>query len=218
MISVYADGGDMAIVGSSMEGDLLLGGYGVKELLRNTITGEVGIRDTGARLVRNTIRLGPLRGSGVTVRGDSEVSLDRNDIMTRGRGIFLDGDGVRGMVTDNVVSESEAGLYLDEGAVATAEGEHVRGQRHRDPVPFSGHIITPKQHRRGQRRRHPRSAGSTEIMGNAVTNNRNMGIGVLDDASPVLVDNELCGNGTDLVVAETANVDQRGNAICPATD
>ena len=62
------------------------------------------------------------------------------------------------------------------------------------------------------------SAGSTEVTGNRVNGNRNEGIGVLDDASPVVADNELCGNGTDLFVAETANADSSSNVICPASE
>ena len=43
-------------------------------------------------------------------------------------------------------------------------------------------------------------------------------IGVLEDASPVVASNQLCGNGTDLFVAETANPDSSGNVICPVAE
>ena len=218
VIALVADGGYVAIVDSSIEGDLFLGGHGTKELLRNTIAGEVGIRDTDARLVANTIRIGPQQGSGVTVQGDSEVIIERSDIQVYGRGIFLDGNGVRGTVTNNVVIGGEAGLYLGEGAVATAErntfADNDMGIRSRSAgkswlrdniVEDNGAGILV-------------SAGSTEVKGNLVTGSRNMGIGVLDDASPVVADNELCGNGTDLFVAETANADSSGNEICPVTE
>lgn len=214
VISVLADGGDVSIVGSSIEGDLFLGGPGSVVLRDNTIAAEIGIRDADAVLEANTIRAGPLGGPGVTARGDSAVTLDRNDIRVLGRGIFLDGDGVRGTVTNNVVTGSEAGLYLEEGAVATAERNTfvdndmgIRSQSAstsvlRDNIVEdngAGIVV---------------SAGSTEVRGNLVTGNRNMGIGVLDDASPVVADNELCGNGTDLFVAETAVADSSGNVIC----
>lgn len=217
-IAVHADGGEIRIVDSSMQGDLALGGSGRVVLRHNAIAGEIGIRDADAVVEDNTIRAGPMLGSGVTVRGTSVVTIDDNDIQVPGRGIFLDGDDVQVTVTENDVTESEAGLYLQDGAVATAERNT-----------FVGNDIGIRSRSAGTSRLRNNtverngvgiilSAGSTEVRDNRVIGNRNQGIGVLGDASPVVADNELCGNGTDLFVAETANPDSSGNEICTAVD
>jgi parallel beta-helix repeat protein len=217
-MAVLADAGDITIVNSSLQGDLALGGPGGIVLRHNDVAGEIGIRDADAVLEDNTIRAGPLRGSGVTVRGDSDATLVDNDIQVHGRGIVLDGDGVSGTVTENVVTGSEAGLYLQEGAVVTAERntfvDNDVGIRSRSAGTSWLRDNTVEDNGAGILL----SAGSTEVRGNLVTRNRNMGIGVLEDASPVVASNQLCGNGTDLFVAETANPDSSGNVICPITE
>ncbi|MEX1335958.1 MAG: right-handed parallel beta-helix repeat-containing protein [Candidatus Limnocylindrales bacterium] len=214
-MAVHADGGDLTVVNSSIQGDLGVGGPGSVVLRGNTIAGEIGIRDADAVLEDNTVRAGPLAGSGVTVRGDSEVTLAQNDIQVRGRGIFLDGAGVRGTVASNVVTGSQAGLYLEEGVVVTAEGNRFvdNDMGIRSLSASTSFLVNNTVEDNGAGI--VLSAGSTEVRENRIIDNRNQGIGVLGDASPVITDNELCGNGTDLFVAETATADTSGNEICP---
>lgn len=218
VIAVVADGGDITIADSSFDGDLLLGGDGTKELLRNAIAGEIGILDVDALLVGNTIRMGPQQGSGVTVQGNSEVIIDDNDIQVYGRGIYLDGSGVRGTVTQNVVIGGEAGLYLEGGAVATAEENRFAESDMGIRSTSAGTSVLRDNTVQDNGVGIILSAGSTEVSENRVIGNRNQGIGVLGDASPVVIDNELCANGTDLFVAETATAETSGNEICPVAE
>jgi parallel beta-helix repeat protein len=155
----------------------------------------VGIRvgrNTGAEGYEPTIRGNTIEGAdyGIEVTENGAPVIDTNTLS--GNGIAVSAIQAASDITGNTLTDNRTGLLLGAGDHVVADNS-IRGGE-------AGITIT---------------GGAAQVSGNSVEGVSNRGVVISRDAAPVLRDNRICDNSTNLWVAETASPDiDESNEIC----